>query len=213
MTRPRLLALLSIVLLAGFGSAHAQSSNNLKGDKQAGKTYVYTCAGCHGIPGYQNAYPTYHVPLIAGQNQQYVSDALHEYQQGIRKHPTMDAQAEDMTDQDIANIAAYLSSLKPAKLAGAHVDTGPGAKKSVTCQACHGKYGIAVASQYPDLAGQHADYIVQVLHEYKDGQRDNAIMKGFASQLSEQDMQDIANYFAAQPSPLSSLQNHIEGSH
>ncbi len=213
MTRSQLLALLSVVLMLGVGSAHAQSTPQLKGNKQAGRMFVYTCAGCHGVPGYQNVYPTYHVPLIAGQNQQYIIDALHEYQQGIRKHPTMDAQAEGMTDQDIANIAAYLSSLKPAKLQGQHVTTGPGAKKSVTCQACHGKYGIAVAPQYPNLAGQHADYIVQVLHEYKDGQRQNAIMKGFASQLSEQDMEDIANYFAAQPSPLSSLQNHISGSH
>ncbi|HEX7342306.1 MAG TPA: cytochrome c [Rhodanobacteraceae bacterium] len=81
----------------------------------------------------------------------------------------------------------------------------------MTCEACHGKYGIAVAPQYPDLAGQHADYIVQALHEYKDGQRQNAIMKGMASQLSDQDMREIAAYFAAQKTPLSSLKHHIQG--
>src|SRR5699024_9116424 len=109
MTRSLLLAVLSSALLLGFGVAHAQSYKSLKGNKKAGRYFVYTCAGCHGVPGYQNEYPTYHVPLIAGQNKQYIVDALHEYKTGIRKHPTMDAQAEGMTDQDIANIAAYLS--------------------------------------------------------------------------------------------------------
>ncbi len=115
MMRPLLLALLSATLVLGFGTAHAQSYKNLKGNKEAGRTFVYTCAGCHGVPGYQNAYPTYHVPRIAGQNEQYIIDALHEYKDGRRKHPTMNAQAESMSDQDIANIAAYLSSLKPNK--------------------------------------------------------------------------------------------------
>ena len=82
----------------------------LKGDPAAGKSKVYTCHGCHGIPGYENAYPNYHVPRIAGQNEQYLVNALHEYQSGDRKHPTMDAQADSLSDQDIADIAAYLSS-------------------------------------------------------------------------------------------------------
>ncbi|HET7359743.1 MAG TPA: cytochrome c [Rhodanobacteraceae bacterium] len=100
-----LVALLTTASLLAFGSAHAT------GDKAAGKSLVYTCAGCHGVPGYQNAYPNYHVPRIAGQNEQYIVNALHEYKQGHRKHPTMDAQAESLSDQDIENIAAYLSSL------------------------------------------------------------------------------------------------------
>lgn len=115
MMRSLLLAVLSAMLICSFGTAHAQSYKNLKGNKKAGRTFVYTCAGCHGVPGYQNAYPTYHVPRIAGQNEQYIIQALHEYKDGVRKHPTMNAQAESMSDQDIANIAAYLSSLKPHK--------------------------------------------------------------------------------------------------
>lgn len=211
MMRSLLLAVLSVALMLDFGTAHAQDYKNLKGNKQAGRTFVYTCAGCHGVPGYQNAYPTYHVPLIAGQNGAYIIQALHEYKEGIRKHPTMNAQAESMSAQDIANIAAYLSSLKPHDPNGQNPDIT--SKKAVACQACHGKHGIAVAPQYPDLAGQHADYLVQALHEYKDGQRQNAIMKGFASQLSDQDMKDIAEYFAAQKkTPLDSLKYHIQGS-
>ncbi len=84
----------------------------IKGDAAAGKQIVYTCQGCHGVTGYKNAYPSYHVPRIAGQSEQYLLNALAEYKKGTRKHPTMQAQAQSFSDQDIANIAAYLSTVK-----------------------------------------------------------------------------------------------------
>ncbi|WP_242107432.1 c-type cytochrome [Luteimonas aquatica] len=82
------------------------------GSAERGKQLTYTCQGCHGIPGYKNAYPNYHVPMIGGQSAQYLTNALTEYRKGARKHPTMQAQAESFSDQDIADIAAFLSSLK-----------------------------------------------------------------------------------------------------
>ncbi len=84
-----------------------------KGDPQAGRSLVYTCGGCHGVTGYKNAYPNYHVPRIGGQNYDYLVSALNEYKHGERSHPTMRAQGESLSDQDIQNIAAYLSSLTP----------------------------------------------------------------------------------------------------
>ncbi len=105
MTRLHMLGLLAATALLAATSAHAA------GDKAAGRMLVYTCAGCHGVPGYTNAYPQYPVPKIAGQNEQYIVNALHGYKSGDRKHPTMDAQAESLSDADIQNIAAYLSSL------------------------------------------------------------------------------------------------------
>jgi cytochrome c553 len=84
----------------------------LAGDKQRGKMLTYTCQGCHGVEGYRNGYPNYHVPRIGGQSEQYIVSALTEYQQGTRKHPTMQAQARTFSAQDIADIAAFLSSLK-----------------------------------------------------------------------------------------------------
>lgn len=86
-----------------------------KGDAAKGKPLAYTCTGCHGIADYKNAYPSYRVPKIGGQNEQYLIAALTEYRKGERNHPTMQAQAQSFSDEDIANIAAYLSSLKPAK--------------------------------------------------------------------------------------------------
>ena len=83
-----------------------------KGNAATGKQLTYTCQGCHGITGYKNAYPSYHVPKIGGQSEQYLLSALTEYKKGTRKHPTMQAQAQSFSDQDIADIAAYLSTLK-----------------------------------------------------------------------------------------------------
>jgi cytochrome c553 len=82
------------------------------GDAANGKQLTYTCQGCHGVTGYKNAYPNYHVPRIGGQTPQYLVNALNEYKQGKRKHPTMQAQAESFSEQDIADIAAFLSGLK-----------------------------------------------------------------------------------------------------
>ena len=82
------------------------------GDAARGKGLTYTCRGCHGLTGYKNAYPSYHVPKLGGQSDVYLRNALMEYRAGKRKHPTMQAQAESFSEQDIADIAAYLSSIK-----------------------------------------------------------------------------------------------------
>jgi len=80
------------------------------GDYKAGKIKAYTCSGCHGIVGYNNIYPTYHVPRIGGQNTEYLIIALKAFQSGERQHKTMNLQAEALSDQDIEDIAVYLSA-------------------------------------------------------------------------------------------------------
>ncbi|HVI60208.1 MAG TPA: cytochrome c [Luteimonas sp.] len=82
------------------------------GSAERGRQLTYTCQGCHGVTGYKNAYPNYHVPRIGGQSAVYLTNALTEYRKGARKHPTMQAQAQSFSEQDIADIAAYLSELK-----------------------------------------------------------------------------------------------------
>lgn len=99
---------------AGLALALAALPVAAQGDAQNGKVLFYTCTGCHGIEDYKNAYPTYRVPKVGGQNEQYLVAALKAYKAGDRKHPTMQAQAESFSEQQIADIAAYLSSLKPA---------------------------------------------------------------------------------------------------
>lgn len=89
----------------------AQASAALTGNVEKGKQLTYTCLGCHGIDGYRNAYPNYRVPKIGGQSQTYLSNALHAYANGTREHPTMQVQAENYSEQDIADIAAFLSQV------------------------------------------------------------------------------------------------------
>ncbi|WP_299347051.1 cytochrome c [uncultured Pseudoxanthomonas sp.] len=84
----------------------------LVGNADTGRTLTYTCQGCHGIVGYKNAYPSFKVPKIGGQSAEYLANALTEYRTGNRKHPTMQAQAQSFSDQDIADIAAFLSTVK-----------------------------------------------------------------------------------------------------
>ncbi|TAN08105.1 MAG: cytochrome c [Rhodanobacteraceae bacterium] len=107
-------SMLTVALMAGC--VCFASTALAKGDAAQGKFEVYSCHGCHGVPGYESAYPQYHVPRIAGQNEQYIIDALNEYRSGARKYPTMSAQAHSLTEQQIENIAAYLSSLAPKQL-------------------------------------------------------------------------------------------------
>ena len=97
---------------AASAPAAAATPAKLIGDATRGQQLTYTCQGCHGVTGYRNAYPNYHVPKIGGQAPQYLVNALTEYQQGKRKHPTMQAQARSFSAQDIADIAAFVSGLK-----------------------------------------------------------------------------------------------------
>ena len=77
-------------------------------------------------------------------------------------------------------------------------DPEAGFKKSTPCQACHGQKGISVSPEFPNLAGQNADYIVASLHHYKNGKRKNPIMVGQAANLTERDIDDLAAYFSEQ---------------
>lgn len=79
------------------------------GDAAAGKQKAFTCMGCHGVPSYTNVYPTYHVPKLGGQHAQYLVSALQAYKSGARQHPTMRAQAASLSEQDMADIAAFFA--------------------------------------------------------------------------------------------------------
>ncbi|MEO8459211.1 MAG: cytochrome c [Dokdonella sp.] len=107
---------------------------------------------------------------------------------------------------------ALVASLAIAGSAFAAGDIENGKKLATTCQACHGADGAAKTDpQYPRLAGQYPDYLARALHEYKAGDRKNPIMATFATNLSEQDMKDLAAYFSALPSVLTDLHGHMQG--
>lgn len=97
-----------LALAIGLGAAGPARA---EGDVEAGALKAYTCTGCHGIPGYNNVYPTYKVPRIGGQNYAYLVSALQDYRDGNRNHATMKHQASALSDQDIKDVAAYFASL------------------------------------------------------------------------------------------------------
>jgi cytochrome c553 len=81
------------------------------GDPAEAHKKIAMCEGCHGIPGYRTAYPdVYHVPMLGGQSAVYISNALHAYKSGQRKHPSMRGIAASLSDKDIADLAAYYSA-------------------------------------------------------------------------------------------------------
>jgi len=173
--------------------------------------------GCHGIKGYQTTFPeVYKVPMISGQGAKYIMAALSEYRKGERKHPTMRGIAGPLTDQDIADLAAYYSTngvvpgaelpAKPAREPGAEVQA---LLNKANCTSCHGaNFSSPIDPTYPKLAGQHADYLFVALKAYKtDGNpmvgRGNPIMGGMARQFTNAELKLLANY-------VSSLQGELK---
>jgi cytochrome c553 len=170
------------------------------GDPARGKDLANTCLGCHGVPGYKNAYPNYSVPKLEGQHPEYIVLALQAYRSGERSHLTMHSQASSLSDQDMADIAAYFSGKVVTK--ENNPAEGPVPPAAQVCVACHGDNGVGITGQYPTLAGQHADYIEQALIEYRKGGRKNPIMGTFANQIKEEDIRVLARYYSQQKPTL-----------
>lgn len=84
-----------------------------KGDPARGRMLFNSCVGCHGIPTYHYAYPHFNVPKLGGQHYAYIVSALKQYAAGKRKNPTMHAQASSLSEQDIKDLAAFLSQPRP----------------------------------------------------------------------------------------------------
>ncbi|MES2190433.1 MAG: c-type cytochrome [Pseudomonadota bacterium] len=192
-----------------FATASGQAQE-IKGDAKAGETKNAMCIGCHGIKGYQSSFPEiYKVPMISGQSASYISSALHAYKKGERKYPSMRGIAESLTDQDIADLAAYYSA--SGVVAGATLPAAPKAPSpevqallnKANCASCHGaNFSKPIDPSYPKIAGQHADYLFVALKSYKmDASnakvgRGNAIMGGMAKQYTNAELKALAGYLS-----------------
>ena len=106
---PKILSAAAVALAAYAATATAQQPA-LVGNPEEAHKKIAMCEGCHGIPGYKTAYPVvYPVPMLGGQQAGYISAALHAYKAGQRSHPSMRGIAASLSDQDIADVAAYYS--------------------------------------------------------------------------------------------------------
>lgn len=202
-----------MVLAAVAGFAGAASAQTAKApDAKAGGMKVAMCIGCHSIPGYQSSFPEVHkVPMIAGQSAGYIVASLNAYKKGERKHPTMRGIADSLTEQDMADVAAYYEQLGKeaggpaqgtAKAPSAEVDA---LLKKGNCVSCHGAdLRKPIDPSYPKVAGQHADYLFVALKSYKVENnvyigRSNAIMGGIAKQFTNEELRTLSDYLAAMP--------------
>ena len=167
-----------------------------EGSVEQGRQLGFTCLGCHGIEGQRNAYPSYRVPKLGGQSRSYVETALKAYREGSRPHPTMQAHASSLMDTDIEDILSWLDLNEPVK-DSATAEMVAGSAAAAVCVTCHGPDGEGVAPKPPTLAGQHSDYLQHALHQYKDGTRGGNVMTVFAANVSDADIEAIADFYAS----------------
>jgi len=197
--------------------AQAQNAEG-SADTAAARQKVAMCIGCHGIPGYQASFPEVHkVPKISGQNAKYIAAALTAYRKGERKHPTMKGIAASMSDQDIADIAAfYEASGKDIPMPAAPTPPAPSADIQAlltkgNCTACHGAdLNKPIDPSYPKIAGQHADYLYVALKAYQTERnpqigRANAIMGTQAKLFTHAELKQLANHVASLPGELKTV--------
>ncbi len=184
------------------------SAQDIVGDAKAGHGKVDMCIGCHSIVGYQASFPEVHkVPKISGQGAKYIVAALNAYKKGERKHPTMRGIADSLSDQDMADVAAYYSTngVVPGAVVAAKPAREPSAEVAAlltkgACVSCHGEgFSKPIDPSYPKIAGQHADYLFVALKAYKVEKnalvgRSNAIMGGVAKQFSHAELKALAGY-------------------
>jgi cytochrome c553 len=200
-------------------SAQAQK---ITGSAENGSKKVAMCVGCHGIIGYQASFPEVHkVPMIAGQSATYIASALTAYKGGDRKHPTMRAIADTLSEQDIADLAAYYSQLgvqegdaPPATAArqpSERVQALISRDKDNACTKCHGaNFNTPNDGTVPKLAGQHADYLFVALKSYKTEKhqtigRSNGVMGGQAKKFSNAELKELASYISSLPGELKTV--------
>jgi len=206
------------VLLVACVTASSVNAQGVTGDVKAGEKKIAMCIGCHGIQGYQASFPEIHkVPMISGQSSQYIVSALTAYKKGERKNPVMRGIADNLTEQDMADMGAYYEAHGKVKGAAAPAKATEGSVRVAAllqkgaCMACHGdSFSNPADASNPKLAGQHADYLFVALKSYKaDGQttwgRANPIMGGMVKQYSNAELKEIANYLSALPGELKTV--------
>ena len=195
-------------------AAHAQ---DIRGDVFAGEKKTAMCVGCHGIQGYHTGFPEVHkVPKISGQSAKYIASALNAYKKGDRKHASMRGIAANLTDKDIADLAAYYADHGVRMPAPEKAAPGSARAQELVlkggCVSCHGdSFSKPIDPSYPKIAGQYSDYLYVALKSYKtEGVpqigRSNGIMGGIAKQFSNAELKELANYLGSLPGELQTVQ-------
>ena len=212
-------ATIIVVLLLVSGYAQAEPSSNVAwnattlklvaaGNIERGRSMSAICSACHGADGISLT-PVW--PNLAGQLPGYTYKQLIDYRDGKRRDPGMAPMVAALSDQDMADLAAlYASFAAPAAVTGvvapALVDRGDPQRIIQPCKVCHGNGGVGTMRDGPAIAGQHRDYLVTTLQNYKNGTRANDVysrMRMIAASLTDDEIDALAEYFStAAPSVL-----------
>jgi cytochrome c553 len=204
-------------LLMTGAAAFTANAADLKGDAAAGATKNALCTGCHGIKGYHISFPEVHqVPKIFGQSAGYIRAALHAYKAGERKHPSMRTLASSLSEQDIADLAAYYESTGTGATLPATAAEGSAKVAELMtkggCASCHGaNLNKPIDPTYPKIAGQHSDYLYVALRSYKNTDkpmigRGHPVMGGIAKQFSDAELKMLAAYVGSLPGDMQTMQ-------
>lgn len=204
-------ALVAMLLVANAGFA-GDSPDDIKqrigtGDPVAGKEKSAVCQGCHGEDG-NSAAPNF--PKLAGQYAGYISRQTRDFQNTLRNDPMMSSMAAAITErQDLFDIAAYFASQKQMKGTGAKNEAGKklyieGNISSLIygCINCHGKEGKGMSpgnSIFPVIGGQHKDYLVKQMIDFKKGERKNdpsGMMANIAKGLTDAEIEAVSDYLS-----------------
>jgi cytochrome c553 len=193
--------LVTATLALSFSVGLAQAAGNA----EEGKNKSATCAGCHGADGNSPINPVW--PKLAGQHPQYIEKQIKDFKAGKRSDPMMSPMATPLSDQDIADLAAYFTS--QARQGGAaaadKVESGERIYRAgiaetgvAACMACHGPSGAGnPLANFPAIAGQHASYLEKALKDFRDGNRTNdtsKMMPGVVERMSDEEIAEVAQY-------------------
>ncbi len=202
-----------LVLALGLAVSTAYA---VDGDVKAGEEASAVCVACHQVDGSGMNIPGGESwPRLAGMNAQYLHKQLQDIRAGKRESPTMVPFANMLSEQQMKDVAVYYSQLPSAAPKGiaeateeqlAHgrklAEEGDWDRYIVPCQSCHGPGSQGVGESFPGIAGQHAGYIVNQLHNWQNGSRDNDpqhLMAAIAERLNEDDIQAVAAWLSRQP--------------
>ncbi|MCU7906218.1 MAG: cytochrome c4 [Candidatus Thiodiazotropha sp. (ex Epidulcina cf. delphinae)] len=195
--------LVTATIALTFGLSLAQAA----GDAEQGKTKSAVCAGCHGADGNSPLNPAW--PKLAGQHPQYIEKQIRNFKTGDRSDPMMSPMAMPLSDQDIADLAAYFSrqALQGGIAAADQVKAGERIYRAgnaetgvAACMACHGPSGAGnPQAEFPAIAGQHAVYVEKALKDFRAGNRakdtiSGEMMQGVVTRLTNDEIIAVAQY-------------------
>lgn len=197
---------LSLLLLAALAvpALANQPAAAFKPDAKKGEAVAAVCVACHAADGSRGA-PTF--PILQGQHPEYLVKQLREFKSGARDNAVMKGFASALSDEDMQNVAAFYAGkqAKPgfardkalASLGEQIYRGGIAARKVPACSGCHSPSGAGIPSQFPRLAGQHADYTEAQLIAFRGGVRaNNAQMTVIAGKLNDREMKALSDYVA-----------------